>query len=229
MKLNETLPSDNVKLSLVRHHDDVKNTEGVCMCLSSSSSMLCDSWPESDTEVSSSRFSSEHGSLSWKSSAEIDPNEKIPVLVLAPESEEKLENQAAQLGKIMERSRHLPGTSHYASNHIMVNKERAKRVTAPLVRLHELDELARKQARRMADQRQLFHSFPGEIQLNFSRPSRRFGENIARGASIQNIHNEMMRIRGDCNNILDRRYTNMGMGSVRGSDGNLYLCQIFRG
>lgn len=226
MKVNESLPSNMAKLS--PSQDDAKSIEGVFMCLSRST--LCDSWRESDVEESSSiSLDGAHSALSWKSSAEIDPNEKIPAFVLAPECEEKVEDEAAQLGKILVRSRHLPGTSHFASNHIMVNKERSKRVTAPLVRLHELDELARKQAQRMADKSDLFHSFAGEIQMNFNRPSRRFGENIARGKAIHDIHMQMMRNRADRNNILDRRFTNMGMGSVRGSDGNLYLCQIFRG
>jgi hypothetical protein len=229
MKLNnETIPSNMVKLSAPQ--DDVKYVEGVCISMYPSSSTLSELWTESDADDASSlSLCGSHGALSWKSSADIDPAERIPALVLAPESEETVENEVALLGKIMERSRHLPGTSHYASNHIMVNKERTKRVTAPLVRLHELDELARRQAQRMADQSELFHSFPGEIQMNFHRPSRRFGENVARGVSIHDIHNEMMRNRADRNNILDRRFTNMGMGSARGLDGNLYLCQIFRG
>lgn len=226
MKVNENFPNPSIMLS--DSQDDAKSIAGVFMCPSWST--MYDSCQESDVDNSSS-FSLDcaQSALSWKSSADIDPTEKIPVLVLAPESEEKIENEAVQLGKIMERSRHLPGTSHFASNHIMVNKERSRRVTAPLVRLHELDELARKQAQRMAEKSELFHSFPGEIQMNFNRPSRRFGENIARGQTIHEIHKEMMRNRADRNNILDRRFTNMGMGSVRGSDKNLYICQIFRG
>jgi uncharacterized protein YkwD len=111
----------------------------------------------------------------------------------------------------------------------MVNQERSKRIRAPLVRLRELDEIARDHAERMASKNSLFHSTPDELKSKFNRSSRRLGENVKRGDRIRNIHEGMMKDVSDKNNILDGRYTHMGMATARGSDDNLYLCQVFRG
>ena len=101
---------------------------------------------------------------------------------------------------------------------------------APLVRLRELDEIAREHAEEMASKNSLFHTSPDELQSKFQRASRRLGENVNKGKSIRGIHKAMMATRADRNNMLDRRFTHMGMATARGSeDGELYLCQVFRG
>mmetsp|Transcript_4051 Transcript_4051/g.6933 ORF Transcript_4051/g.6933 Transcript_4051/m.6933 type:complete len:137 (-) Transcript_4051:179-589(-) len=135
---------------------------------------------------------------------------------------------------VMARSRKLPGMWYYSSNHIMINKDRTKRQVAPLTRLPELDELARQHAAAMAQQGQVFHSMTTMTTTTSSVPGgrfRRMGENVASGSSIKDIHREMMmKSLGDKNNILDRRYTYMGVGTAKSpTDGRLYLCQIFRG
>lgn len=178
---------------------------------------------------SSSDSSSLSAPSSWKSSGSLDYHKGAPLLVTSPESGVTIEDEAEALGNVLARSRRLPGTWYFASNHIMVNKERTERMVAPLVRLKELDEIARDHAEDMASKRTLFHSDPHEIRAKFNRTSRRFGENVGRGVSIKAIHEAMMMIRSDRNNILDRRYTNFGMATARGSDGLLYMCQVFRG
>ena len=115
----------------------------------------------------------------------------------------------------------------------MVNQERVRRVIAPLSRLSELDSIAREHAEAMANKEKLFHSNPADISTKFQRPFRRMGENVARGKTIRDIHNQMMKnseeITTDKYNILHRCYTHMGMGTAKGADGQLYLCQVFRG
>lgn len=183
-------------------------------------------------ESSSSQYSlasSLEFNTSWKSSGERTHNKNAPLLVSDPEHPVKIEDEAGELGKLMAKSRHLPGTGHYASNHVMINEERTRRVAAPLKRLRELDEIAREQAEKMAFAQRLFHSTPEELSAKFHRPSRRLGENVACGESIRDIHKDMMKNRANKNNILDRRYTHMGTASVKGKDGKLYLCQVFRG
>lgn len=111
----------------------------------------------------------------------------------------------------------------------MVNTERSKRTIAPLYRLKELDEIARQHAERMASNLTLFHTTPHELQSKFQRKTRRLGENVGCGETIRSIHQIMMATRSERNNILDRRYTHFGMATARATDGNLYLCQVFRG
>lgn len=166
---------------------------------------------------------------SWRSSADKEHLKNIPLYVSNPDNPIEITDEQETLGKILCRSKRLPGPSFYANNVILVNQERTRRLTAPLTRLHELDELAREHAKRMAEACALFHSSPDDVQTSFHRPCRRLGENVKRGDSIINIHKAMMKDFADRSNILDRRYTNMGMGTAKGSDGHLYLCQLFRG
>lgn len=133
------------------------------------------------------------------------------------------------LNEAMERARKLPRTCYFSNNHIMVNTERTKRVVPSLNRNLDLDTLARWHAESMAASAQTFHSNPVQIYSKLKKPSRRIGENVAVGETIRDIHRQMMDKKGDRNNILDRRYTEMGMGTAKGRNGELYLCQIFRG
>lgn len=168
-------------------------------------------------------------SCSWRSSADEAHNRNVPLIVCDPDHPVEIEDEQEALGKILSRCRRLPHAGYYCNNHVLVNQERVQRLSAPLYRLTELDEIAREHARRMAESNTLFHCTPDELRTKFSRPSRRMGENVRRGDCIANIHKAMMKDRADRSNIMDRRYTHMGMATARGSDGNLYLCQIFRG
>lgn len=173
---------------------------------------------------------------SWRSTDTASFHQHQPLMVSDPDKDgasELVPDEAEKLGQVMERSRRLPGTWYFSSNHVMINQERTKRVIAPLTRLSELDAIAREHAAAMAERGQLFHSQPQELHAKFNndnqRFSRRMGENVARGTSIREIHQQMMKVRTDKHNILHRRYTHMGMATARGKDGQLYLCQVFRG
>jgi hypothetical protein len=67
---------------------------------------------------------------------------RFPSIKSDPESDED-EPIQDKADRIMTRSRYLPGTRYYASNHVMMNRERTKRTIAPLVRMPELDEIVR--------------------------------------------------------------------------------------
>jgi hypothetical protein len=144
------------------------------------------------------------------------------------EERDDLDIEIAQLGQIMVKDRQLPGTWEYSSNHILVNSERIRRNAHALTRRIELDALARERAEQMAKNGKVHHGAPEDIQFRL-HPCRRFGENVASGASIRSIHGDMVRNKADLNNMLDRRYIFMGMGTARSDDGTLYLCQIFKG
>jgi Cysteine-rich secretory protein family len=171
---------------------------------------------------------------SWKSTERKSFILHQPLMVSDPENVDiEMElDPAIALGKVIARSKNLPTTDYFANNHIMVNEERVKRVIAPLSRLRELDELARIHAESMAKDLSLFHSNPNNITEQFQRPFRRLGENVACGTDIRTIHTNMMTQKqhtSDKYNVLHRCYTHMGMATAKGSDGQLYLCQIFRG
>jgi hypothetical protein len=169
-------------------------------------------------------------STSWRSTEGDSFLPRSPLVVNDPEKgDEPVKDEEEVLGLIMARSGHLPGTWYYSSNHVMVNQERIKRMIAPLVRMRELDEIARENVDEMASENRAAHSDPNFLKMRFQRPARRLGENVATGSSIRKIHEAMMETRSDSNNIIDRRYTHMGMATAKASDGELFICQIFRG
>lgn len=137
-------------------------------------------------------------------------------------------DELAEFGQIMARQRKLPGTWYYSSNHILVNKERIKRNIPALTRRIELDALARERAEVMAGQVSIHHAKPEDVMFRI-QPCRRFGENVACGRSIREMHMEMIKNEADLNNMIDRRYSYFGMGTAVGKDGALYICQIFKG
>ena len=130
----------------------------------------------------------------------------------------------------MESARELPRNCYFGNNHVMVNRVREGHLVPPLNRSHDLDTLARWHAEAMAAlDGGAFHADPNDLQAKLKKPSRRIGSNVAVGESVRRIHQQMMYKKGDYNNIVDRRYTEMGMGTARGRSGEIYLCQIFRG
>jgi len=178
---------------------------------------------------------------SWSSSGASDFHKHTPLFV-DPARRKVLTRQGSrgaakvqprldaitELGHILAKDRQLPGTWYYSSNHILVNKERVKRNIPALIRRIELDALARERAEKMAKDGSVVHGNPDECQFRI-QPCRRFGENVACGTTIRDIHTAMVKNDADRNNMIDRRYSNMGMGTARGKDGTLYLCQIFKG
>jgi hypothetical protein len=132
----------------------------------------------SDTVTSST---SSKPSTSWKSAEGDSFLPRSPLVVNDPEKgDEPIKDEVEALGLIMARSRHLPGTWYYSSNHVMVNQERTKRAIAPLVRMRELDEIAREHVDAMARENRAFHSNPNFLRISFHRPASRLGENVAK-------------------------------------------------
>mmetsp|Transcript_1683 Transcript_1683/g.2152 ORF Transcript_1683/g.2152 Transcript_1683/m.2152 type:complete len:149 (-) Transcript_1683:602-1048(-) len=126
-------------------------------------------------------------------------------------------------------SKSLPGTWYYSSNHILINDERVQRKVPPLKRLTDLDEKAREQAEMMANGRKLYYEDPNILTENLGLPHRWIGENVARGKSIRHVHAKLMESMADRANIIDSRFNFMGIGTARGKDGKLYICQLFLG
>lgn len=153
----------------------------------------------------------------------------LPRSPLVDQESDKDEPTQDKADRIMDRSRDLPNTWYYSSNHVMVNRERSERTIALLVRMPELDEIAREHAEAMAKENRKFHSDPTSLKMKLSQPARRLGENVAKGGTIREIHRKMMTISSDAYNILNSCYSHFGMATAKASDGELYICQIFRG
>ncbi|KAL7561940.1 hypothetical protein ACA910_005085 [Epithemia clementina (nom. ined.)] len=168
---------------------------------------------------------------SWKSSGDKCHNNNAPLIAQNPDKNDGFVTDAARrLGMAMARSRKLPDTWYYSSNHILVNQERVQRTIAPLTRMIGLDEIARLHAEDMAEAEEVHHLDLEPLRLALENVNcHRLGVNVQRGESIRDIHDVMMQVLSNKNNILDRRFTHMGMGTAVDKDGRLYLCQIFRG
>jgi len=158
------------------------------------------------------------------------------------------------LSHVMFEARKLPRSpGPYASAHVLINSERQKRTVQPLRRCPAMDEIARRQAKVMAQAGKLQHtedpvelqdeivdiihkienknddddSVDGTSAVPEKRQDHRVGENIWRGQTIKDIHHMMMKNASQRNNIIHRRWVYMGVGTAKGEDGLLYLCQIF--
>jgi uncharacterized protein YkwD len=192
---------------------------------------------DANDESSSTSYSKNH----WTSSGSKLHHKGAPLVVRIPASQRSVGytypsddigvDDAATLGLVMIRSRRLPQHSDsFASNHVMINADRVARLIQPLVRLTSLDQLAREHASAMASVGYLFHTDMKDLKSSIGKnTTHRLGLNVARGASVQSMHDAMMATLPDKNNILDRRFTCVGMGTAKSEDGTLYLCQFFRG
>jgi hypothetical protein len=111
----------------------------------------------------------------------------------------------------------IHSTSYFASNHVLVNRERMKRGLRPLTRNIAMDELARGAAQKMAESE-------GKVSL----PATYVG-NVLRGETIRSIHRATMQNKDgrERYNLLNPYFQDFGVGTSKGKDGMLYVCQLF--
>lgn len=140
------------------------------------------------------------------------------------------------------RTSNLPSPGYFSSNHVLVNRERARVGLSPLHRNVRLDALAREHAAAMATDHTLRPSVGSVAQLQHKLQAKRVGENTLRGSSIRAVHKEVMGRRfglhsgqsqhssQQCRcNLLAPAFTQFGMGTAVGTNGQLYLVQLFCG
>ncbi len=195
-----------------------------------------ESKPNSHQSLNTESTESSSSSSSWISSGNLDHNQGAPRLAknfslhrINPQNIYLSDSEVA--GRIAVAARSLPKNNGcFVSNHIMINDERIRRTIAPLKRIPRLDEIAREQAKAMAAKGELFHSNPEQLckTVQGCETGCRIGENVVKGANVFTIHKNMRKNLADLNNLLDRRFIAMGVGTSKGDDGTLYLCQIFR-
>ncbi len=165
----------------------------------------------------------------------------VPGVVRRPEYDvyDELDDRKL-LKKIMTKAKRLPQEpGKYASNHVMVNAERAKRNIPPLRRERYFDQIAREQAKIMAEEENLFHiENPTVLKLRLKELDKesqelpdlsRLGTNIGRGKDIVEAQRFMMAALAERNNIQDKRFFYFGMGTWIADSGVLYMCQVFGG
>jgi len=111
----------------------------------------------------------------------------------------------------------IHSTSYFASNHVLVNRERMKRGLRPLTRNIQMDDLARKSAERMAD------------TAGVSSLQTTYIGNVLRGQSIRAVHRATMQNKDgrERHNLLNPYFQEFGVGTCKGEDGMLYVCQLF--
>jgi hypothetical protein len=165
----------------------------------------------------------------------------VPIVVRRPEYDEYNETDDKKLlHMVMAKAKKLPQEpGKYASNHIMVNAERAKRNMPPLRRERHMDQIAREQAKLMASEKQLFHiDSPSHLMKRLKEKDKESNElpafqrvamNIGSGKDIAEAHRFMMAALAERNNIQDKRFCAIGMGTYVADNGMLYMCQVFGG
>lgn len=113
----------------------------------------------------------------------------------------------------------------------LVNAERDAWGLTRLDRLPALSEVARKHSEVMAASKSVSHEVGGismEQRIRAAAPDTcQFGENIAKNVSVDYAFSDLMESKGHRGNLLDPRFSQIGIGISRGSDGFLYVTQDF--
>jgi uncharacterized protein YkwD len=125
----------------------------------------------------------------------------------------------------------LPSTPQlgiFNSNHVLVNRERARRQLPPYRRSRDLDELARRHATAMAQRTMVYHSVRSIEELRAKLDKIHVAENVQSGDSITQMHQHVMSDRKVSFQNIVGKFEEFGMATAKGSDGKLYLCQLFR-
>jgi uncharacterized protein YkwD len=113
----------------------------------------------------------------------------------------------------------------------LVNRSRVVRNIDPLRKSSTLDALAQAHAECMAQQQLVHHSVDVVVQLQKKLQSEHVGENVQRGESVVQIHQDLLRAGTESflfNNMISQKYNEMGSGKALGQDGLVYWVQLFR-
>ncbi|HEX9774135.1 MAG TPA: CAP domain-containing protein [Actinomycetota bacterium] len=106
----------------------------------------------------------------------------------------------------------------------LLNGERASRGIKSLTLDASLVEVARRHSREMAASKSIWHN------PNLATDVKNWvyvGENVGRGTGVQVIHEAFMDSPAHRANILDTDYRSLGIGVAHGSDGLIYVTEVF--
>jgi hypothetical protein len=115
-----------------------------------------------------------------------------------------------------------PGEGEFTSR---ANSERSARGIPRYAVRSDLVAVARRHAQRMAGKQNLYHNpnLGSEVD-NWQE----VGENVGVGGSVSSIHQAFMNSAGHRANILDRAFTEVGMGTATDGEGKIWVVQVFR-
>lgn len=100
----------------------------------------------------------------------------------------------------------------------------------PLERCEDLDALAERHAKAMASNKTVYHNNPADLCASLKvEPKRRLGENVIYGSDPLDMHMKMLEIMTNYTNLVDCRYNSVGLATARATNGQYYLCILFRG
>lgn len=111
----------------------------------------------------------------------------------------------------------------------LVNQERSKRGMRPLSYDSSLTGTARRHSDRMAAEGRLYHNTSELRSEEFARRNGyplMVGENVGEGPTVRWLHDAFMNSPSHRDNIIERRYTSMGIG-VTVSDDTIWVTQDF--
>lgn len=113
----------------------------------------------------------------------------------------------------------------------MVNAARKSETRSPLMRDSSLDTIAREHSAKMKKASLVGHDVgdgdPGQRLRDAGITSNITGENVAGASSLVRAHRALWLSPSHRGNLLDDRYTRMGIGVVTGDDGRVYVTQLF--
>ena len=99
----------------------------------------------------------------------------------------------------------------------------------PLVRSKDLDALAECQVQKMAKACKVKHSNLSKLLEQMTGVSNKIGENVGRGRTFVGGHGKMNGEASNFWNLIDAKYSEVGIATAEGMDGKVYICQLFRG
>ena len=107
----------------------------------------------------------------------------------------------------------------------LVNQSRAEYGLPRLIPDRELQIVANRHANRMAENGYIYHS--GDLGSQLSWGWQAWAENVGNGPSVPWIHGAFMDSGYHSANILDPGYNYVGVGVAYGTDGKVYVAQVF--
>lgn len=113
----------------------------------------------------------------------------------------------------------------------MINAARASEGLKPLARDTSLDKLAIEHSAKMRDQRTVGHELGGgDLTDRLTAAGVAFhsrGENLAAAATIVRAHRALWLSPSHRSNLLDSRFTRIGLGVTKSDDGRVWVTELF--
>lgn len=115
----------------------------------------------------------------------------------------------------------------------MVNAARKTEAIAPLARDRDLDKLAEDHAKRMLETKTVGHDVgagdPHRRVIEAGIDARSTGENVAAASSLPRAHRALWASPSHRGNVLEKRFSRVGIGVARGEGGRVWVTEIFVG